>query len=87
MNETFRLQNGATSVNVIANYNAYMGDLSFSHVTWWLLWNDKRWLANQPAGCSTIPRQSPAFQKSEVGIHASGLGLFDVHEDQRDRAG
>ena len=60
---------------------------NFSHVTWWLLWNDKRWLANQPAGCSTTPRQSPAFQKSGVVIHASGLGLFDVHEDQRDRAG
>ena len=59
----------------------------FLHVTWWLLWKDKRWLANQPAGCSNTPRQAPAFQKSGVGIHASGLGLFDVHEDQRDRAG
>ena len=35
----------------------------------------------------TEEQQSIAFQKSGVGIHASGLGLFDVHEDQRDRAG
>ena len=27
----------------------------FSHVTWWLLWNDEHWLANQPAGCANSP--------------------------------
>ena len=35
----------------------------FSHFTWWLLLNDKRWLANQPACCSNTPRQSLAFQE------------------------
>ena len=29
--------------------------MNFSHVKWWLRWNDKRWLANQPAGCSNSP--------------------------------
>ena len=27
----------------------------FSHVTWWLPWNDKLLLANLPAGCSNTP--------------------------------
>ena len=52
------------------------GEMLFSHVTWWLLWSDKHWSANQPADCSNTPRQSPAFQKSGVGIHGSVSLMF-----------
>ena len=44
------------------------------------------WLINLLAA-QLLPGIPLLFKRTGCGLHASGLGLFDVHEDQRDRAG